>query len=96
MKSGLKTRITAISSFLIIGLMALFYACDTPKSIAWSYYGCAKDTLAAGDPFAAKHFLDACNVTADKKLAIKADSLRRVIEQAIEEKQKDKSEKQIR
>jgi len=93
MKSSLKTGIRAICSCLFIGLIALFYACDTPKTIAWSYYDCAKDTLAAGDPFAAKHFLDACNVTADKNLAMKADSLRRVIEQALEEKQKEKSEK---
>ena len=67
--------------------MPLFHSCDTPKSIAWSYYYCAEDTLRKGDPYAAKHFLDKCKADADKVLAPKADSLMIVIEKAIEEKQ---------
>lgn len=70
-----------------IGLVA-FNSCDTPRSIAWSYYYCAEDTLAAGDPFAAKHFLKKCNKGADPALAHKVDSLAEVIEHAIAEKEK--------
>ena len=70
-----------------IGLVA-FTCCDTPRSIAWSYYYCAEDTLAAGDPFAAKHFLKNCNKGADPALAHKVDSLAEVIEHAIAEKEK--------
>ena len=61
-------------------------SCDTPKTIAWSYYYCAQDTLAAGDPFAAKDFLKACKKSVDDELRLKADSLMEVIERAIEEK----------
>ena len=63
-------------------------SCDTPKSIAWSYYYCAEDTLVAGDPSAARHFLKACNKSADKDLSLKADSLMEVIEQLIREREK--------
>lgn len=63
-------------------------SCDTPKSIAWSYYYCAKDTLAAGDPYAARHFLKACNKSADKELSQKADSLMEMIERSIREREK--------
>ena len=61
-------------------------SCDTPQTIAWSYYYCAQDTLAAGDPFAAKDFLEACKKSVDDELRQKADSLMEVIERAIEEK----------
>lgn len=69
-------------------LLAAATSCDTPKSIAWSYYYCAKDTLATGDPLAAKHFLQRCNKTADKALAAKADSLMEVIDAMIAEQEK--------
>lgn len=70
-----------------IGLAALT-SCDTPKSIAWSYYYCAEDTLAAGDPVAAKHFLKNCKKTVDSELSAKVDSLMEVIEEAIKEKER--------
>ena len=69
-------------------VLATTAACDTPKSIAWSYYYCAKDTLAAGDPVAAKRFLKSCKKTVDSELSAKADSLMEVIEEAIKEKEK--------
>ncbi len=72
--------------------LTTFLACDTPQSIAWSYYYCAKDTLQKGDPYAAKHFLDACEKEADKVLTLKADSLKTIIDQAIE---KDKNLKKM-
>jgi len=63
--------------------MASLASCDTPQSIAWSYYNCARDTLAAGDPLAAKHFLNKCQKDTDPSLRTKADSLMRVIDHAI-------------
>ena len=68
--------------------LAAFNSCDTPRSIAWSYYYCAEDTLAAGDPYAAKHFLKRCKKTVDSELAVKADSLKEVIENTISEYEK--------
>ena len=79
--------ILALVTAFGIGLAALT-SCDTPKSIAWSYYYCAKDTLATGDPLAAKHFLQRCNKTANKALAAKADSLMEVIDAMIAEQEK--------
>ena len=70
----------------------LLQSCDTPKTIAWSYYYCAKDTLESGDPYAAKHFLDKCKASADKVLVPKADSLMSVIEKTIEENKVKKRE----
>lgn len=61
-------------------------SCDTPRSIAWSYYYCAKDTLEAGDPFAAKHYLKACKKSVSSELTVKADSLMEVINRVIEER----------
>lgn len=58
---------------------------DTPQSIAWSYYYCAKDTLEAGDPYAALDFLEGATPGRDSILDRKADSLRLVIEKTIEE-----------
>lgn len=65
--------------------LALVTSCDTPQTIAWSYYDCALDTLAAGDPYAAKHYLKACKKTVSKELNQKVDSLMEVIDQKIKE-----------
>ena len=83
----IKKNITILILISLICSMTMIHSCDTPNSIAWSYYYCAEDTLKKGDPYAAKHFLDKCKVDADKVLAPKADSLMIVIEKAIEEKQ---------
>ena len=45
----------------------------------------AKDTLEAGDPYAAQNYLNRFNPGLDSILDRKADSLRLVIEKAIEE-----------
>lgn len=71
-------------------LTASLISCDTPQSVAWSYFYCAKDTLEAGDPYAAKEYLKACNKSVDSLLAFKVDSLMLVIEQAIKEEQTPK------
>ena len=77
---------------LAICTITLFHSCDTPKTIAWSYYYCAKDTLESGDPYAAKHFLSKCKADEDKVLAPKVDSLMNLIEKAIEENKAQKLE----
>ena len=66
---------------------ALLSSCDNPQTIAWSYYYCAKDTLEAGDPYAALDFLKRVSPGRDSILDCKADSLKLVIEKAIEEKE---------
>lgn len=74
---------------LIMSTLASMNSCDTPKSIAWSYYYCAADTLAAGDPYAARHFLKACKKSVNPDLTHKADSLMEVIEQTIKERKNE-------
>jgi len=80
-------RIPLITALVIVCCLALstYTSCDTPKSIAWSYYYCAKDTLEAGDPYAAKEYLKRTNKSVDNNLAHKVDSLMEVIDQKIEE-----------
>ena len=79
--SKLKSIIFSLSIAACLSLaLSLSTSCDTPKSIAWSYYYCALDTLKAGDPDAARHFLDKCNKDSDPSLRTKADSLMKVIE----------------
>jgi len=60
-------------------------SCDNPLSMAWLDYHIAKDTLEAGDPYAAQDYLKRFNPGLDSILDRKADSLRLVIEKAIEE-----------
>ena len=85
----MKTKhIIKIAVFAVLTLLtASFCSCDNPQTIAWSYYYCAKDTLEAGDPFAARDFLKMVASGRDSVLDRKADSLRLVIEKAIEEKE---------
>jgi len=78
---------------LAICSITLLHSCDTPKTIAWSYYFCAKDTLESGDPYAAKDFLLKCKADEDKVLSSKVDSLMSVIEKITEEnKAKEREE----
>ena len=78
-------RIIKIAIFAALTTTALLSSCDNPQTIAWSYYYCAKDTLEAGDPYAAQNYLNRFNPGLDSILDRKADSLRLVIEKAIEE-----------
>ena len=91
MKCDILLKFTIILTMVGVLLLAATTSCDTPKSIAWSYYYCAVDTLAAGDPYAAKHFLKSCHKTVDKALTVKADSLMEVIEATIVEQEKKQS-----
>ena len=77
---------------LALGFPALFTACDTPQTIAWSYYYFSKDTLEAGDPYAAKKFLGFCDKKVDSVLALKVDSLMKVIDLTIAQKEQGQQE----
>ena len=82
-------RIITIAAIAALTLLtASLCSCDNPQTIAWSYYYCAKDTLEAGDPYAALDYLEGATPGCDSILDRKADSLRLVIEKAIEEKEK--------
>ena len=82
-------RIAAIAA--LTSLTTSLVSCDNPQTMAWLNYNMAKDTLEAGDPYAAQDYLNRSNYgdpRFDSILVRKADSLRLVIEKAIEEDQK--------
>ena len=78
-------RIAAIAALTSLTTSLVSCVIDTPQTIAWSYYYCAKDTLEAGDPYAAQDYLKCVASGRDSILDRKTDSLRLVIEKAIEE-----------
>lgn len=82
-------KIAAIAA--LTSLTTSLVSCDNPQTMAWLHYHMAKDTLEAGDPYAAQDYLKRSNYGNpgfDSILVRKADSLRLVIEKAIEEDQK--------
>ena len=81
-------RIAAIAALTSLTTSLVSCVIDTPQTIAWTYYYCAKDTLDAGDPYAALDFLNGATPGCDSILDRKVDSLRLVIEKAIEEDKK--------
>ena len=85
-KSIIKIAVFAALTSLTASLVSCVI--DTPQTIAWSYYWCAKDTMDAGDPYAALDFLEGATPGRDSILDRKVDSLRLVIEKAIEEDKK--------
>ena len=82
MKTKFIIKVAVIAALTSASLVSCM---DTPQSIAWSCYYCAKDTLEAGDPYAAQDFLKMVASGRDSVLDYKVDSLRLVIEKAIEE-----------
>ena len=81
-------KIAAIAALTSLTTSLVSCVIDTPQTIAWTYYYCAKDTLDAGDPYAALDFLKGATPGRDSILDRKVDSLRLVIEKAIEEDKK--------
>lgn len=81
-KRTIKIAIFAAMTSLTVSLGSCM---DTPQSMAWLHYHMAKDTLEAGDPYAAQDYLKRFNPGLDSILDCKADSLRLVIEKTIEE-----------
>ncbi len=81
-------KIAAIAALTSLTTSLVSCVIDTSQTIAWSYYYCAKDTLEAGDPYAAQDYLKGATPGRDSILDRKVDSLRLVIEKAIEEDKK--------
>ena len=77
---------------LALGFPALFTACDNRQTMAWTSYCWAKDTLAAGHPYTAKKILTRCDTTVDSILALKVDSLMKVIDLTIAQKEQGQQE----
>lgn len=85
MKTKSIVKMSAIAALTSLTTSLVSCVIDTPQSIAWTYYYCAKDTLEAGDPYAALDFLKGATPGRDSVLDRKTDSLRLVIEIALEE-----------
>lgn len=81
-------KIAAIAALTSLTTSLVSCVIDTPQTMAWSSYWCAKDTMDAGDPYAALYFLEGSPTGCDSILDRKVDSLRLVIEKAIEEDKK--------
>ena len=81
MKTIKNTKLLA----LVIIATVSFISCDSPQTISWSYYHCAEDAMNAGDPQKAKDYLKGVKMNVDSLLTFKADSLMKVIDQALSE-----------
>ena len=67
-------------SVLIVLTSLYLSSCDTPQSIAWSYYYCAVDAMKEGNLDKAKDFLEKVAKNRNSELDAKTDSLMEVIE----------------
>ena len=85
-------KLTIVFLVLALGFPALFTACDNRQTLAWNSYCWAKDTLAAGHPYTAKKILTRCDTTVDSILALKVDSLMKVVDLAIAQKEQGQQE----
>ena len=86
----MKLRNIKIAAFAVLtATTAFFSSCDNPRTMAWTSYWRAKDTMDAGDPYAALDYLERAHLGLDSILDRKVDSLRLVIEKAIEEDKKE-------
>jgi len=79
----MKFNITMIALALMGA--AVVASCDTPKSIAWSYYDLAQDKLNEGKPEEAKEYLLKVKKNVSSDLDAKVDSLMAVIQQQLAE-----------
>lgn len=79
MKTIINTKILALAVMTTMS----FISCDNPQTVSWSYYHCAEDAMNAGDPQKAKDYLKGVKMDVDSVLTFKADSLTKVIEDAL-------------
>ena len=77
-------KIAAIAALTVTTLLSSCVL-DTKESMAWGDYHEAKDSLDAGNPYAAQEILKYYGKGGRSVLGRKVDSLRLVIEKAIEE-----------
>ena len=85
-------RFSVVFLVLALGFPALFTACDNRLTMAWRDYYWAKDTLEAGYSYIAKKILEQCDTTVDSVLALKVDSLMKVIDLTIAQKEQGQQE----
>ena len=92
MSKNMNTKHTikfAVLTALTVTTALLSCVMDTKESMAWGKYHRAKDSLDAGNPYAAQEILGYAGKGGDSSvLGRKIDSLRLVIEKAIEEDKK--------
>ena len=81
-----KTSLKLLSVLIVLTSLSIsscdppLCSCDTPQSIAWSYYYCAVDAMKEGNLDKAKDFLEKVAKNRDSVLDAKTDSLMKVIE----------------
>ena len=76
----MKNPTLKLLSVLIVLTSLYLSSCDTPQSIAWSYYHCAVDAMKEGNLDKAKDFLEKVAKNRNSELDAKTDSLMKVIE----------------
>ena len=76
----MKNPTLKLLSVLIVLTFLSLSSCDTPQSIAWSYYYCAVDAMKEGNLDKAKDFLEKVAKNRNSELDAKTDSLMKVIE----------------
>ena len=81
-------KIAAIAALTVTTAFLSSCVLDTKESMAWGTYHRAKDSLDAGNPYAAQEILKYKGKGDSSVLGRKIDSLRLVIEKAIEEDKK--------
>ena len=79
----MKNPTLKLLSVLIVLTFLSLSSCDTPQSIAWSYYYCAVDAMKEGDLDKAKDFLEKVAKNRNSELDAKTDSLMKVIEEEM-------------
>ena len=90
-----------VAGTLCLGFMMAFSSlsfnsCDNPITIAMSQYACAEKKLEAGNLEDAQYYLSIIGRGLDSTLDRKVDSLRLVVEKAIEESEtKEESPKEV-
>lgn len=84
----MKTKhIIKIAFIAALATTALLSSCDNPLSMARLDLYQAKDSLEAGNPYAAQEILKRVGKGLDSRLDCEIDSLKFLIEKAIEEKE---------
>ncbi|MBQ4276911.1 MAG: hypothetical protein II750_02280 [Bacteroidaceae bacterium] len=77
-------KLNVLIAVALMGTAALV-SCDTPQSVAWSYYDLAQDKLNEGKPEEAKEVLLKVKKNVSSDLDAKVDSLMTVIQQQLAE-----------
>ena len=85
-------KIAAIAALTVTTALLSSCVLDTKESMAWGDYHKAKDSLDAGNPYAAQEILKYHGIGGRSVLDRKLDSLRLLIEKAIEEDKNKETE----